>query len=321
MELTRNPSNPILEKNPAVRWEAGSVFNPTVWREADGRFGMLYRATNDVLTSEKGGYMSSVGLAWSNDGIAWKREPESLLKPDQEYESRLGCEDPRITKLGEEYFIFYTAVGGSKSHEDVRIALATTNDLKTVQKHGVVGPARYSKAAALFPRPIAGKYILIWSDQAQAKGGQSRIILTRFDSLDHIKAADAQFWKDYDLDSAQLTIPASGIFTEQEVGAVPIETEAGWLFIYSGFSTEPRWTICAALLDRNDPSRILAYSAEPVLLPESEHERIGVINNVCFPEGAVLVGDELYVYYGSGDQGICLATCKLDELLNSLNYR
>jgi len=315
MNLVRYERNPILQKNPDQPWEAGSVFNPTVWEHAPGKYGMLYRATNDTKPTEQQGYVSSIGLAWSTDGIHWDRQPEPLIKPDQSYEDSLGCEDPRITKLGDTYYIFYTAVSVPKPRHQVRIALATTKDFKAVQKYGVIGPDNSSKAASLFPEPIEGKYLLLWADQA---GSDSRIILTRFDSLEQLEHTKPIDWTAEQIDQDLLKIPPAGIFTDQEVGATPIKTSDGWLFIYSGFSKEPRWTICAALLDLAGPSRVLASTPEPLLLPETDAEKTGVVNNVCFPEGALVIGDELYVYYGSGDQGICLATCKLADLLGNL---
>src|SRR5471032_1191019 len=104
MQLIPHTANPILEKNPTSLWEAGSVFKPTVWKAPDGRYGMLSRATNYVKKSEDAGYMSSSGLAWSSDGIAWERQPEPLIKPDQPYENSLGCEDPRITCIDGTYY-------------------------------------------------------------------------------------------------------------------------------------------------------------------------------------------------------------------------
>lgn len=76
--------------------------------------------------------------------------------------------------------------------------------------------------------------------------------------------------------------------------------------------------ISAALLDLHDPRKVLTETERPILEPETSEEMAGVVDNVVFPEGAVVVGQELYVYYGSGDQGICLATCNFNELMKHL---
>ena len=155
MKLKRYLGNPILTKNPKNHWEAGSVLNPSVLYD-NGIYRMVYRATNDIPVKDKGRYMSSIGYAESIDGIHFTRFEKPLISPDQDFENRLGCEDPRVTKIENTYFLYYTAVG-----EDVRIALATSKDFKIWKKHGIVGPQHTtSKAACLFPEKINDKYII-----------------------------------------------------------------------------------------------------------------------------------------------------------------
>lgn len=320
MKLKRYHGNPILEKNPDAPWEAGSVLNPSVLYE-DGLFRMVYRATNDVQRGEEGGYMSSVGYAESTDGIHFTRAERPIIGPDQEYEKRLGCEDPRVTKIDDTYYLYYTAVGGEHRHEDVRIALATSKDFKKWRKHGVVGPRHAtSKAAVLFPEKIRGHYI--WFYTWESDSPLSSIIQVKYKDLDEVVISprglieeSIEYYDDH-----VVFRPHEGTFRGAEVGAVPIKTKDGWLFIYcnANVSDHPEWTISAALLDLNNPKKIIGHAKEPILRPETEAELEGVVNDVVFPEGAVIVGDELYVYYGSGDQGICLATCNVDELLHYL---
>lgn len=320
MKLHRYSGNPILASNPENPWEAGSVLNPSVLYD-NGVFRMVYRATNDIYHDRKGRYMSSIGYAESTDGIHFKRFSEPLIVPDQEYEIRLGCEDPRVTKIDGIYFLYYTAVGGEKKGDNVGIALATSKDFKIWKKHGIVGPQyTTSKAACLFPEKINGKYTLFYTWKADSP--LSSIMQAQFSSLDDVIDPPIGFMAD-NIDHYQENVvfePPKPVYRGAEVGAVPIKTKDGWLFIYCNANTSdhPEWTISAALLDLHDPRKILAYTKEPILRPELKDELHGVVNDVTFPEGAVIVGDELYVYYGSGDQGICLATCKLSELLSYL---
>lgn len=321
MKLIRYPGNPILEKNPQNPWEQGSVLNPGVLYE-DGLYRMVYRATNDVHNDIPGRYMSSIGYAESRDGVNYIRFAEPLIHPDQEYEKRLGCEDPRVTKIDDTYFLYYTAVGELEDGDDqVRIALATSKDFKNWVKHGIVGPAyTTSKAAVLFPEKISGKYIMFYTWMSDSP--LSSIMEARFDDLRSVVKPPEGLMVD-DIDKYEINAvfrPPENTFRGAEVGAVPIKTPDGWLFIYCNANTadHPEWTIGAALLDLEDPRRILAQTKEPILKPETDAEINGFVKNVTFPEGAVVKGDELYVYYGSGDQGICLATCKLEDLLNEL---
>jgi len=323
MKLKRYPKNPILEKNPEHVWEKGSVLNPSVLYE-DGIFHMVYRATNDTHADIPGKYMSSVGYAISLDGIHFARSKEPVIAPEHEYEHKLGCEDPRVTKIDDQYVLYYTAVGDDDGNDKVRIALATSTDFRTWKKHGIVGPKHTtSKAAVLFPEKIHGKYVMFYTWMSDS--AMSTIMEARFDTLEEvIHPPDGIMVNDIDrYEENAVFKPLEHTFRGPEVGAVPIKTHAGWLFIYcsANVSDHPEWTISAALLDLHDPRKILAIAEEPILRPETDEERHGVVNNVTFPEGAVVVGDELYVYYGSGDQGICLATCKLDDLLSHLQTR
>jgi len=323
VKLKRYKENPILSKNPQNAWEAGSVLNPSVLYD-NGIYRMVYRATNDIRYDKKGRYISSIGYAESKDGITFKRFPEPIIIPDQAYEKRFGCEDPRVTKIEDTYVLYYTAVGGKRSGEGVRVALATSKDFKTWKKHGIVGPQfTYSKAGCLFPEKINGKYTMLYTWQADSP--LSSIMLAQFDSWQEVTKPPKGFLAD-NIDHYQENVvfqPPARTYRGAEVGAVPIKTKDGWLFIYcnSNVSDHPEWTIKAALMDMHDPRKILAETESPILQPETEEERTGVVKNVTFPEGAVIVGDELYVYYGSGDQGCCLATCKIDELMKYLTSR
>jgi predicted GH43/DUF377 family glycosyl hydrolase len=106
-----------------------------------------------------------------------------------------------------------------------------------------------------------------------------------------------------------------------ELGAPPIKTDRGWLLLYSNsdHEDEPEWQISAVLLDLDRPWQVIAKTPEPLLTPEAENELTGVVNRVTFPSGAMVFDDQLHVYYGSGDQGIGLATCKLSSLLDYLD--
>lgn len=324
MKLQRHPNNPILEKNSQNPWEQGSVLNPSVIYE-NGIFRMVYRATNDTHADIPGKYMSSIGYAESTDGVHFTRSPEPLIHPDQDYEKRLGCEDPRVTKIEDTYFLYYTAVSEAENGDNiVRIALATSKDFKNWDKHGIVGPGHTSsKAAILFPDKIEGKYVMFYTWMPDSP--LSSIMEARFDNLEDVQKPPEGFMVD-EMDRFEDNVvfrPPENTFRGAEVGAVPIRTQDGWLFIYCNANTadHPEWTIGAALLDLNDPRKILSQTDEPILRPETDTEMHGIVNNVTFPEGAVVVGDELYVYYGSGDQGICLATCKLEDLLSELRSK
>jgi len=284
---------------------------------------MVYRATNDIKKDIKDGYMSSIGYAESNDGIHFKRHQQPLIIADQDYESGLGCEDARVIKINDTYFLYYTAVQGYGISKKVRIALATSKNFVTWTKHGIIGPSTRSKAATLFPQKINDRYVLFYTWMADTP--LSSIMQVQYNSIDEVVHPSKNLMAD-SIDHYEDTVvfrPPVNVFRGAEVGAPPIKTKDGWLFVYcnANVSDHKEWTISAALLDLEDPRKILAHTKEPILKPETELEVTGVVNNVTFPSGAVIVNDELYVYYGSGDQGCCLATCKVEELLASMTKR
>ena len=262
MKLERYLGNPILARNPENPWEAGSVLNPNVLYDS-GTFRMVYRATNDIHRNKAGRYVSSVGYAESTDGVHFQRFAEPLIVPDQEYEKRLGCEDPRVTKIDDTYFLYYTAVGGTESGEGVRIALATSKDFKRWTKHGIVGPQHTtSKAACLFPEMIQGQYIMFYTWMSDHP--MSSIMQVRFDRVEDVMRPPSAVMAD-NLDHYQENVvfqPPERAFRGAEVGAVPIKTEAGWLFIYCNANTSDHaeWTsalrcLICMIQERSSPKR------------------------------------------------------------------
>ena len=314
--LKRYPKNPILTADKNIPWEAGSVFNPSILREGN-TFHLFYRATNDIKKDRAGGFVSSVGYASSLDGKNFAKRKTPLIKPTEKYEVGLGCEDPRVTKIDDTYYIFYTAVEGIDTNKKVRIALATSKDLKTVVKHGIVGPkGSTSKAAILFPEKINGKYLLLYTWESDRP--ISTIMLKKVKTLKEIADPSPSSFGDNleHFENNFFLQPFKGSFRGPEVGAVPIKTPKGWLLIYCGTAIGKKiWTIDALLLDLKNPRKIIGISPKPILSPETKEELKGITDNVTFPSGATIVDDELFVYYGSGDQGCCLATCKLEKLL------
>ena len=104
-------------------------------------------------------------------------------------------------------------------------------------------------------------------------------------------------------------------------GGPPIETDKGWLLIYHAVYDTAEgyvYTATAALLDIDDPTKILARMTEPLFTPEFEYEQHGVVNNVVFPTGHSLFEDTLYIYYGAADNSIALATSSISMLLDWL---
>lgn len=314
VELQRYKGNPILAPNKQNPWESRVVMNPCVIYE-NNNFHMLYRALSlDGITRPNGRqyHYSCIGYAKSNDGIDFKRRRQPFIKPEYDWEG-LGCEDARIVKIDDVYFIFYSAISQTETGElKVQIAGATTKDFEQIEKLGVINLEGRGKAASFFPEKINDKYTFLYTQFAD--GPESTIFYAQVDSAEQL--FDEGEWKK--INKMPLLSPSKNAYRGPELGAPPIKTPDGWLLIYCPESFKKEWFIGAALLDLNNPTKVIAKTTKPLLKPDASYEIEGYVDNVAFPEGAIVVGDELYVYYGGADAKCCLATCKFRDLLSSL---
>lgn len=263
---------------------------------------MLYRAVAENRVSR-------LAYARSTDGTAiLDRSSRPILEPSAEWEE-FGCEDPRITRLDGRYYITYTAY----SRRGPRIALVSTDDFQHFEKHGLIGPNLDDKDCVIFPERIHGKVALLhrlnW-----------KIQLAYFENVSSLCNSNG-FWKAYveHLDDHEV-IRSRFPWEESKVGAgpPPIKTDYGWLVIYHGVSIDHVYRAGALLLDLEDPAMVLARSREPILEPDMQFERQGVVSNVVFPDGAAVVDGRLFVYYGGADTVCCVASAPFDEFLKEL---
>lgn len=300
----RSEHNPLITFRD-ISYPCNSVFNPGA-AEVDGRTLLLLR-----IEDLEG--RSHLTVARSDDGVKrWEIEDHPFMSPedgDNPYEE-YGCEDPRLTYLDDigKWVIAYTGY----SPLGAGVALATTSDFKTVERHGLV-LAPNNKDAAVFPKKIGGKY---WMLHRPVAGTIEHIWLTESTDLLHwgrpwmvIPERGGPYWDGY------------------KVGAnsVPIETSEGWLILYHGvkqFPAGPAYRMGAALLDHDDPRKLIARLPNWILGPHEDYELTGEVPNVIFSCGHVQKGDEIYAYYGASDTSVCLATARLSELLGALlEYR
>lgn len=317
LKLTRFEDNPVLLPSLQNEWESAGAFNGTVTK-CDDKYLMLYRA----LTPRKFYIntrleVSTIGSAISKDGFTFS-DHSQFIKPEEDWE-KYGCEDPRITKLEDKYFICYTALSDFPfSSANIKVAVAISKDGKTIDERHLVTPFN-AKAMALFPEKIDGKYAAILT--ANTDLPPSKIGIALFDSLDELWSEN--YWKSWYVALDEHTIPLLKDKNDQvEVGAVPIKTKDGWLLIYSYiknyYSEQKEFGIEAVLLDLKNPQKVLKRTEESLLEPKENYELYGNISHVIFPSGAVIKDDKLLVYYGAADTSCCIAWCKLDQLLEEM---
>jgi predicted GH43/DUF377 family glycosyl hydrolase len=298
----RHPDNPVLT---AGQWPytVNAVFNPGVTRFEDETLLL-------VRVEDRTG-LSHLCIARSPDGVhEWTIDAERRIVPDLDSEpERFGIEDPRVTLCGHEYMIVYT--GYSSAGPLVR--LASTRDFKTFQPHGTLMPPE-DKDAALFPHTFDGRWALIHRPVATAPKHMAHIWISW--------SPDLHYWGD---NSILLPAREGGWWDAHKVGLgpPPLLTEQGWLLLYHGVRETAAGAIYRlglALLDAEQPQRVLARSSEWVFGPDAPYERAGDVPEVVFPCGWLLEddGDTLRLYYGAADTSICVATASLSALLRWL---
>jgi len=247
-----------------------------------------------VLTLEGKVYLTSIShlrLARSRDGIHFQIDEKPFLFPARADEA-FGIEDARITFLEGEYWITYTAV----SEHGPAVGLAKTTDFKTVERVGLV-LAPPNKDVAIFPNRINNKYLMLHRPMVSEIGKPSVWLA---ESTDGVHWGNHQF----------LFGPTQNIWESLKIGAgpEPILTDEGWLVCYHGSNPTHGYGLGLALLDRNDPSQVLARTTAPLLTPDLVWEQEGFFPNVVFSNGWVKQPDgRILIYYGAADSGVGLA--------------
>ena len=288
MRLERYAGNPVLAPIAGHEWERRTVFNCGVAQTADGAVVLLYRAQgvdNDV---------SRLGFAVGTDGLSFARLDHPVFAPEAETET-WGVEDPRLTRIGDEYHMLYTAW----SPLGIQVAMASSRDFFTWRRHGIVLPGPDNKAAALFPEKVGGRYVMFHRIPPAIWLAYSDDLLT---------------WGDY----RKIMEPRPGHWDGLKLGAggPPLKTDRGWLVIYHGVDQGRVYRLGVALLDLEDPTWVLHWPADWVLQPEEPWELVGDVPNVVFTCGTAEIGDRYYVYYGGADTVIAVATADKAALLD-----
>ena len=310
--------NPILKPNERLLWQARAVFNASAIDFGD-KIGFLYRAESEEQEFEGQNYrVSTIGYAEGAEPCEVSNVKQ-LISPSEDWD-RYGCEDPRVTKIDDKYLIFYTGLSSFPPNADsIKVGLAISSDLKTIDSKHLVTPFN-AKAMVLFPEKINGQYVALLTVNTDRP--PSYIAIVRFDSLEQIW--DEDFWRRWYQNSEKYALPIPRLNTDHvEVGAVPVKTDQGWVFIYSHIQNyqdqnKRIFGIEALLLDLDDPSRIIGRTQEPFLEPELEYELNGLIPNVIFPSGLIIRGSELWVYYGAADTVVAMAKLRLEAFLSYL---
>jgi len=246
-----------------------------------------------------------IWIARSKDGVNFTPDPNPPAWPEPDpYHKETCVYDPRITKIGDEYFILYAS---EMPLTDVRLGILKTKDFVNFERISM-GSEPGNRNGILFPEKIDDLYVRF--DRPFGDEKNPCFMWLSF-------SPDLVFWGK----TRPLTYKGLPFRDGHKMGggAVPIKTDKGWLEIYhvvngtvSGFI----YTLKAMLLDLDDPSKVIGYTRNHILWPEHDYEMRGRVANVVFTCNAILEDDGMVkVYYGAADTNIGLATAKLDDII------
>lgn len=305
----------ILEKTNHA-FENVAVLNPAVIKEGDFVH-LFYRAVRQ-------GEYSTIGYCRLDGPIYIEERLEyPLLEAELEIE-RQGLEDPRIVKIDDLYYLSYTAYDGFNS----RGALAISKDLRQFKKLGLISPPvsysdfmlgnktggkmsdrYYRNQLYYYKEALPGSVLMVWHKNIVFFPRRINGMLVflhcirpgiQIVAIYNLKDLSKEFWEEYFL-HFQHHIFMDTLYEHESSyigsGCPPIETEYGWLLIYHGAKeTDHGIEYCAcaaALLDLENPSKIITRLPYPLIEPEYSGEEKSGINNMVFPTGTALFGDTL----------------------------
>ena len=292
--MWRSTRNPVVPAD--LLPDSHTIFNSAAV-PFENRFAGVFRVDNDARELNLHAGFSDDGVTWTLDEfpIEWMCDDPDIDFFEQRY-------DPRVCFLDGRYVItwcnyYHGPTVGIGETEDFRRFRLIENAFLPNNRNGV-----------LFPRRINGDYLMLSrpSDRGHTPFGE--IFLSRSPDLVHwgrhrwvLKGTQGWSW------------------TKVGAGPIPIETPEGWLMIYHGVHTSCSgmvYAVGAALLDLDEPWRVIADSKRYLISPQAPYERVGDTPNVCFPCAAMVGadGDQLAMYYGAADTTVCLAFARISEL-------
>ena len=316
-------------------FEASALFNPSIVRHPDQsdapkgglRFILSLRATGEGHVSSltfRAGTIAADGSLTVDPTARLASIPrisrrvsgadgdliELTFNPEEELSERVifpvtesqsnGIEDARFVEFSDDgrktYYATYTAYSGRA----IRSELIETADFLSFRMSPLKGAAAGNKGMALFPRKIDGKYAMI------ARQDNENLYLVHSDDL-------------YTWDGGRAILKPQFPWEFVQIGncGSPIELDEGWLLLTHGVGPVRKYSIGAALLDKNDPSKVLARSREPLLRPEPS-EREGYVPNVVYTCGAMRHNDQIILPYAVSDTFSNFATIKISTLLGAM---
>ena len=299
MPVWRYTGNPIIGRHATRR--SNSVFNSAVVPFGDG-FAGVFRCDNRAVQMD-------IYVGFSKDGIHWDISDDPIVfEGDPVVTEKVYRYDPRVCYLDGKYYITWC-----NGYHGPTIGLGWTEDFKTFhQLENAFLP--YNRNGMLFPRKVNDKYLML---SRPSDTGH-----TAFGDIFISQSPDLTFWGQHRHVFGPAKLEESGWqCTKVGAGPIPIETDEGWLLIYHGVITTCQgyvYRMGAALLDKDEPWKVLYRSQDYILGPCEDYEMNGDVPNVTFPCAALTdaATGRIAIYYGCADTVTGLAFTTVDILLD-----
>lgn len=293
--LWRYTENPIIGRNPLP--EVARIFNSAVMPYNGGYIG--------VFRGEQRNGIPHIYLGRSKDALHWEFDSEKIPFTDKNGEPFMPtyAYDPRLVKVEDTYYIMWCQDAYGPT-----IGIAKTLDFKRFER--IENPyLPYNRNAVLFPRKINGNYVMLSRPCDNGHTAFGDIFLSESPDMEfwgrhrHVMGRSDNWWE---------SLKIGG-------GAAPIETDKGWLLFYHGVVNTCNgyvYSIGGAILDINEPSRVLHRCENYLLAPETDYEERGFVPNVCFPCAALTdaASGRIALYYGCADSYVGVAFTTVTEV-------
>ncbi len=298
MPVWRYSANPIIKRDAIP--SSNSIFNSAVVPFGDG-FAGVFRCDSKCVSMD-------IFAGFSKDGIHWDINPDPIVfEGDEEVTVREYRYDPRICFIEDRYYITWC-----NGYHGPTIGVAYTFDFKTFhQLENAFLP--YNRNGVMFPRKIGGKYAML---SRPSDTGH-----TPFGDIFYSESPDLEYWGHHRHVMSTVKEDASAWQgTKIGPGPVPIETDEGWILIYHGVLNTCNgfvYRMGAALLDLDQPWKVIARSKAYILAPYEIYECVGDVPNVVFPCATLTDAEtgRIAIYYGCADTVTGLAFTTADDLL------
>ncbi len=293
--MWRHSDNPIIGRNPLP--DVSRIFNSAVMPFGDGFVG--------VFRGEQRDGIPHVYFGRSKDALHWEFDPEKIDFRDATGESfqPLYAYDPRLVRVEDTYYIIWC-----QDMYGAAIGMAETKDFTSFTR--LENPfLPYNRNAVLFPRKINGNFVMLSRPCDNGHTAFGDIFVSESPDMvywgrhRHVMGRGERWWENLKIGG----------------GAAPIETDKGWLMFYHGVVNTCNgyvYSVGAAILDIDEPSRVLHRCGNYILTPEEWYEERGFVPNVCFPCATIHDSEtgRIALYYGCADSYVGVAYTTAQEI-------